>query len=152
MKFVMISLHSKQYSMRPLKQSGVTLIELVIVIVAMGILTPPIASGFKILGEGFGLNRELQMSTAFVQECAEHVLVQARVGNFAVIDNTTCNVLPAIPALNEFSNLTSNLLVTNVTSATETACPVGVSCKDVAVSVAANGVTRAEINLLLIAN
>ena len=131
------------------KQSGVTLLELVLVIVTVGILTAPIASGFKTLGQGFGLNRELQMSAAIAQECAEHLLQLARNGDVATITTATCdNDLPAIPGLAEFSTITRETL--SIPDLTGGACPAGETCMDVTVTVSANGNTRSEIRFLLV--
>jgi len=130
------------------KQTGVTLLELVLVIVTVGVLTVPIASGFKILGQGFGLNREIQMSAAIAQECAEYVLQLARNGAVASITPTICNDdLPAIPALPEFSTITRSMTMPDLTGG---ACPAGETCLDVAVSAMANGNTRSEIRFLLV--
>jgi len=130
------------------KQSGVTLLELVLVIVTIGILMLPIASGFKILGQGYGLNRELQMSAAIAQECAEHILQLARNGDVNTITTSTCdNDLPAIPGLTEFSTITRSMTIPDLTGG---ACPAGETCMDVTVTAMANSVTRSEIRLLLV--
>jgi len=130
------------------KQSGVTLLELVLVIVTVGILTAPIAAGFKTLGQGFGLNRELQMASSYAQECAEHVLQLARNGSVASITPTICeDDLPAIPALQEFSTITRSMTMPDLTGG---ACPAGETCLDVTVTAMANGNTRSEIRLLLV--
>jgi len=131
------------------KQSGVTLLELVLVIVTVGILTAPIASGFKILGQGFGLNRELQMSAAIAQECAEHLLQLARNGDVATITASTCdNDLPAIPGLTEFSTITRETL--SIPDLSGGACPSGETCLDVTVTVSVSGNARSVIQFLLV--
>ena len=138
------------------KQSGVTLVELVILIVVMAIIIPPLASGFSTSGKMMGVKKNLQLAVFEMEACAEHILGVRRKQGYGAInegDSTICDI--AVPSTSEFSAvpLTRIVTITEVFFGSNTECPIlGPSdgCKKVYVSVKKGTQVVSSVEFMLV--
>jgi type II secretory pathway pseudopilin PulG len=128
------------------RQSGITLLEMVVVLVILSTGVVSLLPLFRITGNSILENENIQTGAQLVRECSEHILVARRyaVTQFAGVDNTICDVLPA------FGNFTRTVTVNIVTNADLPACPPTVSCKEVIVRVDRSGQKQAEDTIMLV--
>lgn len=124
------------------RQSGFTLIELIMVVVVFSISAVALMSSFANVGTAVGVSDNLQIAKASVQECSEFIVMSRRdtVNGFVNVSATSCNFLPLL------SGYTRAVTVTTSTAAP---CPTGASCKLVRVSVSRGGSELAVLNTLL---
>lgn len=129
------------------KQHGVTLLELVILIIVIGVVAVPFASQLLTTSRSLSINNYIQTGVAEARACAEHVLYTKRsLGYDAIANNTICNNLTA-----PIAPLSRAVTVTNTTSATEPACPTGSSaCKIVDIDITVSGQNVSHIGLLFV--
>lgn len=128
--------------------SGVTLVELVIVIVVVGILIVPLASGFSTTVRSLSINNELQTSVTYAQECAEHILYMRRdpAQGFASIVTPLCTTLPTSGSLNR------SVTVSNIVAGAGLCPATAAACKSVAITVTQGLMTRANVNMYFVNN
>ncbi|MDH5229375.1 MAG: prepilin-type N-terminal cleavage/methylation domain-containing protein [Gammaproteobacteria bacterium] len=127
------------------QQHGVNLIELMIVIVLLstGILT--LFPYFVQTAQTVTVNETLQSGAQLARECIEHTIVQRRyASNYVSIDNTICDVLPAIPGF------VRTVTVTTTDNSVYPVCPVGISCKKVDVTVKKNNSTAVSLGAFFV--
>lgn len=105
--------------MRRPRDTGFSLVELVIVIVVLSVVSVGLASGFAHLGSSLVLNEDAQAAAQQAQACAEHILGSRRNRGYAV----TFPDCSALGAFNGFGPPT----VTNW-APTAPACPAGSAC------------------------
>lgn len=127
------------------RSSGVTLIELVIVIAMLGAGAASILPFFQQSAQSISINQTMQTGIQLARECAEHVIVSRRKSSIGYIgiDNTICDVIPA------FNSYTRTVTVTPVTSATVALCPLNAACKKVDIVVNQAGANATSISMLL---
>jgi prepilin-type N-terminal cleavage/methylation domain-containing protein len=131
-----------------MKSAGFTLIELVIVIVILTVGVVGIGSAFVYMSRSLGLNEDLQRSWQIAQECAEHVLAQAREprGSYASVPvgspSTACNSVPAV------AGYTRTVNVTNM-AAGSALCSAGWNCKQINISVTRGSITS-TLNFMVV--
>lgn len=120
------------------RATGFTLIELIAVIVTVSVGMVGVAQMFGNINFGLARATDEQVVSQYVQECAEQVLQTRRDYGLtsARIVTTMCD-LPAIAA----SYQRTLSLPTSYTGASNTACPSGIVCRDVTVTVCAGTVS-----------
>jgi len=125
-------------------QTGLTLIELTLLILVMGVVIVPLSTGLLSASRSFSVNDELHKSTADAQACADHILAIRRdpaQGYSAIVDGGgMCSSISSI------SGLTRTVTVTDTSA--NPPCPSG-DCKDVLIDVSINGGSKASLSLLL---
>jgi len=128
------------------RQTGVTLIELIIVIIVLGAGVTAILPFFMQTAQTVTIGQTLQTSAELARECAEQVITSRRHSTlgFNGIDNTVCDVIPAFPAY------TRTVTVTSVTNATVPLCPASSTCKQVDIDISQAGVSKSKLSLLLV--
>ena len=76
--------------MNLIKQKGVTLVELVIVMIVFSILAVPLSNGFLSVSKSLIINEEVKAASNLARACAEHILYQRRNGASTFL-TTDCN-------------------------------------------------------------
>ena len=82
-------------SLTLMRQRGVTLIEMVIVIVVLAIAATALMDQFVNSAHSYQTNESVQTSAQLAQECAEHILATHRLQDYATAIASTCPALPA---------------------------------------------------------
>jgi len=131
-----------------MRSAGFSLIELVMVIVMLSIAAVAIGSAFAYMSRSLALNEDLQRSWQIAQECAEHVVGQAREprGSYASVPvgspSTACNSVPAV------AGYTRTVNVTNMASGSAL-CSAGWNCKQIQISVV-RGSNTSTLNFMVV--
>lgn len=123
------------------RQHGVTLIEMVIVIVILALAATAIMDQFVTSGRSYQTNESVQTSAQLAQECAEHILAVRRLQDYATAVAATC---PALPA----AYTTAGYVRTRIVGAAPAAC-VTAPCAQVDVVVTHGGSERARVRFML---
>ena len=139
-------------------QSGVTLVELVMLIIVMAIIIPPLASGFSTSGKMVSIKKNLQLALTESEACAEHILGIRRKVTYSDVTsgiaNTICDI--SVPLTTDFSavpltrtvdiyDIVNGAYVLNVADPN---CPV--NCKNVYVTVTKSGDVINQIQFMLV--
>lgn len=124
---------------------GFSLIELVMIIVALGIMGAFLATTLTQLPRPLEVNESAQTASQLAQQCSERVLQRRRnpLIGFASIASGSCAGLPVFPGY----------AITDVVDAAFVggACPGGAgTCKRVTVTVTRNAVTVATTDFVLV--
>ena len=124
-----------------MRQRGVTLIEMVIVIVILAIAATAIMDQFVTGARSYETNESVQTAAQLAQECAEHILATRRLqGHTAATAATTiCDALPTIAG---FTPTVSFVVA-------PTPPCVTAPCTEVTVTVTQGGNTRANVVFML---
>lgn len=122
-------------------QCGVTLIEMVIVIVILAIAATAIMDQFVNSARGYQTNESMQTAAQLAQECAEHVLAVRRLQSYTTAAAATCPTLPAAYTTAGYARAVSF-------GAAPAAC-VTAPCTRVDVAVTRNGTERARVIFML---
>ncbi|MEZ5542582.1 MAG: type II secretion system protein [Pseudomonadota bacterium] len=126
------------------RQSGFTLLELIMVIVIVVLASVPILGQFTQVAGSTLSDAEIQTATQLAQERAEQILARRRdQGYSAVAVGTTNDVLTG-----NFSAYSRTVTVTEPPAGG--GCPVGATCKGVAVRVNRGASNRAAIAFVLV--
>jgi len=125
-------------------ERGFSLIELIMIIVAIGVMGAFLATTYSQLPRSLEVNEGSQTGAQLAQQCSERVIAQRRnpaIG-FGPIATGVCAGLPA-PA---------GYAITDAVDAAYAgaACPVAGACKRVTVSVTRNAVMVAQTDFLLV--
>ncbi len=123
---------------------GFSLIELIMIIVAIGVMGAFLATSYTQLPRAVQVSEASQTGAQLAQQCSERAIAQRRnpaIG-FGPIATGVCTGLPT-PA---------GYTVTDVVDAAYAgaACPVAGACKRVTVTVTRNAVTVAQTDFLLV--
>lgn len=123
---------------------GFSLIELIMIIVAIGVMGALLATSYTQVPRSLEVNEGSQTGAQLAQQCSERVLAQRRnpaIG-FAPIATGVCAGLPA-PA---------GYAIVDVVDAAYAgvACPAAGACKRVTVTVTRNAVMVAQTDFLLV--
>ena len=138
-------------------QSGVTLVELVMLIIVMAIIIPPLASGFSTSGKMVSIKKNLQLAITESEACAEHILGIRRKMTYADVISGTSNILcDSITETAEFSaaSLTRTLDIYDIVNGayvldvSDPNCPV--NCKNIYVRVTRSGDLINEIQFMFV--
>ena len=125
------------------RSRGFTLIEAIIVLVTLGIAMAGFLALNGTIFTGRSGNRDIEVGTQLMQECAEQVLgTRQPVNGYDFVTTSTCSTLASyggfsVPAL-------------TVTADTSAACPTGGTCKTVVISVSKGGSTLTPVTLELV--
>ncbi len=132
------------------RQSGFTLIELVVVIVILAVAAVPLFGLFTQASASLLVNERIQTAVQLAQERAESMMAQRRAADFAAIAvGTTTDVLGA-----NYGAYTRT--VTVVQPPRGAGCPlhpvtaVSAACKEVVVNVTQGSDTLAEVTFLVV--
>lgn len=101
------------------RETGFSLIELVMVIMILGIASVGLASGYTQLGRSLLLNEDAQAAAQQAQACAEHILASRRNRGYALM-------FPDCAALGAFNGYGPPAVTTWVP--TPSMCPAGFTC------------------------
>lgn len=132
-----------------MRRRGFTLLELVIVVVVVAIAAVAVGSAFAYMSRSLALNEAMLRTWQIAQECAEHVLGQARkpAGSYAAIPlgapSTACDSVPTVADYPRVVN------VTTIASGGALCSGAGWACKRVEIIVTRGG-TTAELNFMLV--
>ena len=133
------------------KPSGVTLVELVILVVVMGIIIPPLASGFTNSAKMISVRKNLQLGVTESSACAEHILGLRRKGAYADIalgsNNTICDSITYTTAFTSAS-LGRTVNIVTVDPAVDPTCP-SATCKMVDIEIDKSGQAISSIQFML---
>ncbi|WP_158675366.1 type II secretion system protein [Thiohalobacter thiocyanaticus] len=124
------------------KQTGFSLIELVMVIVILALASLAIGSQFMQSARSWMLDEHIQTASQLAQERAEQLLSDRRLNDYAAVPaGTTTETLTG-----NFNGYTRN---TQVSVYAGPACPV-LDCREVVITVTdADGQVRAETSLMV---
>lgn len=132
------------------RDHGFTLIEMVVVMLVISAGLLGLASLFSGNIKALVINEGVQQVAQYAQECAERVLAVRRDLGFgsstistSMCDSTSLGALP--------SGFTRSVGVppATVTGSGTSACPSGITCRDVTVTVS-NGTVSSVINVMLV--
>lgn len=131
-----------------MRHRGVTLIELVVVIVVLTAGTALLGTAFLEPAKSVADNENIQMTWRVAQACADHALGVRRIsgtsGSYALV---TSPLVPACPTLN---GITPTIAVASTTNAGACAgLGAGNACKAVTVTATRSGYT-ATINFVVV--
>lgn len=130
--------------MKDARQSGFTLIELIMVIIIVALAAVPILGQFTQVAGSTLVDEEIQTASQLAQERAEQLLALRRdQGYAAVAIGTTNDVLTG-----NYSTYTRTVTVTEPPAGG--GCATGATCKGVVVSVDRGPRNRARIALVLV--
>lgn len=76
-------------------QKGLTLIEVVLVILLLSIASVAVLGQFTQMARSYDSNEHAQTAAQLAQECAEHIFAQRRLQTYAAAISATCPLLPA---------------------------------------------------------
>ena len=133
------------------KESGVSLVELVIVIIVVGVVATAFSSGFTAAARALMTNDPLQRGISYAEECAEHIMYIQRdpaQGFDAVVaaGSAICNSLPASTGLNRTVTFDAYGAYTPGTGI----CPTqAAACKSVTIDTTSSGATVGRIEFML---
>lgn len=116
--------------------AGFTLIELIAVIVVVSVGMVGLAGMFSNTNLGLARATDEQAAAQYVQECAERVLQTKR--DYGLTSARLSNSMCDTPALTGYSRVLT--LAANYTGSASGACPSGIVCRDVSISVCAGSV------------
>lgn len=126
-------------------QRGVTLVEVVMAIVILGIAAVAIMDQFVNSVRSYAVNESVQTATQLAQECAEHVLATRRLQGYAA-------GTPACPALSGTYTAVGAVYAVSASSVVVTPPNSGCftdPCRVVTVTATYNGATRASLAFLV---
>ena len=135
-------------------QYGFTLLELVMVIMLVAIASIPILGQFSQAASSLVTDEIIQTAAQLAQERAEGLLADRRVAGYAAVPTGTVNDAPSVTSIikkvltGAYSSYNRTVTVTSPPAGG--GCAGGATCKEVVVSVAHSGRTRAEINFVLV--
>jgi prepilin-type N-terminal cleavage/methylation domain-containing protein len=126
------------------RASGFTLVELVLVMIVISVGLLGIASMFGNTSKSLSTNETVQQAAQYAQECAETVIALRRNVGFDAVSgvNTMCSTNPG-----GMSRAVSWASASGV-NATD-ACPVGINCKNVTITVTGGG-SSSSVTLMLV--
>ena len=130
------------------EQRGFTLIELIVVIVIMAIASVPLFGLFSQAGISMLANEKIQTATQLAQERAEHLLAVRRNQGYTAADVSAGQVENLAGNYTGYTRTTS--IIDETVPYAGSDCPAVGACKQITVSVAEAGKTRAEITFLLV--
>lgn len=122
-------------------QCGVTLIELVMVIVILGIAAVAIMDQFVNSARTYEINESVQTAAQLAQECAEHILATRRLQGYAAI-TPSCPTLPAAYTAAGYASAATF-------GGAPAACATPPSCTQVDVVATQGGIERARVVFML---
>ena len=131
------------------KQAGLSLLEILILILVIAIITTPLASGLLTGSDATKTNIRLIQAVSEARSCAEHVLYMSRdpaqgYASVVAAGNTICDSITA--PLNPLTRT-----VTQSNASAETACPgAATACRQINIAVTYSGNTLASTDLLLV--
>jgi len=128
------------------RQAGVTLIELVMIIVVLGVISVPFSSAILQTPKTLIHSNEIISSNGLARECAEFILQQRRTGVITTSPALTVCDDPVIPGFNAPQETVS--LVSDLAGAGN--CPVGSGgCDRVTVTINNTAVANTRANLYI---
>jgi len=131
---------------RPLHK-GVSLIELIIVIVVVSIAAVAMLPLFGGVARSLNINEDTQTAAQLGQECAEHILAARRnpLLGYGAINNTICNALP-----DPLAGFTRTVAVTDLTASPPCTVTTAGTCKNVRVSITTPTTSPTVLTLMVV--
>lgn len=123
---------------------GLTLIELVMVMVVISVAATFFATSFVELPRGLSVDENAQTASQLAQACSEHILARRRgAAGYAAIASGLCTAVPALASFNGYS------VTDTVAASTGGICP-SAACKTVTVTVTKGIATPALATFMLV--
>ena len=130
--------------MKQLQQSGISLIELILVIIITTLASVPILGQFTQVASSTLINEEIQTASQLAQERAEEILALRRDQGYAAVTvGTTNDVLTG-----DFAGFSRSVTATEPPSFS--GCAVSATCKGIVVTVNRGLSKRAEISYVIV--
>ena len=132
------------------KQQGVTLVELVIVMIVFSVLAVPLSNGFLTVSKSTVINAEVKAANNLTRSCAEHILHQRRrtIGGITSAITPTGSSTLCDTAVTGFS-ASGNLAI--AANATVPLCPALSTCDELTITADnSSGQTLSTISLLFV--
>ncbi len=129
-------------------QQGFTLIELIAVIIIMAVASVPLLGLFSQSGQSMLANEKIQTATQLAQERAEYLMAVRRNQNYAATDISVNQTEVLTGNYSNYTRTTS--IIDETVPYAGSDCPAAGACKQITVSVAEAGTTRAEITFVLV--
>jgi prepilin-type N-terminal cleavage/methylation domain-containing protein len=129
-------------------QRGFTLIELIAVIIIVAVASVPLLGLFSQSGQSMLANEKIQTATLLAQERAEYLLAVRRNQNYAATDISVNQTEVLTGNYSNYTRTTS--IIDETVPYAGSDCPAAGACKQITVSVAEAGTTRAEITFVLV--
>jgi prepilin-type N-terminal cleavage/methylation domain-containing protein len=126
--------------------AGFTLVELVIVIIVVAVGLLGIARMFGDSVSTLVVGEDVQRAAQQAQECAEMILAKRRTSGFGSVATTTCDDAEVPAGFIRAITLTEP---PTYTGSAATACPDGVTCQDVTVTVTKGSISAATTIMLV---
>jgi prepilin-type N-terminal cleavage/methylation domain-containing protein len=124
---------------------GLTLIELIMVIVVISVAATFFATSFVELSRGLGVDENAQTAAQLAQACSEHILARRRgTGGYASVASGMCTGIPALAGFGSYT------VADTVAAYAGSACPPSATCEQVTVTVTLGVTTPAQTTLLLV--
>jgi len=130
------------------EQRGFTLIELIVVIIIMAIASVPLFGLFSQSSISMLANEKIQTAAQLAQERAEYLMALRRNQNYFATDISVGQVENLAGNYTGYTRTTS--IVDETIPYAGSDCPAVGACKQITVSVAEAGKTRAEITFVLV--
>ena len=129
-------------------QQGFTLIELIAVIIIMAVASVPLLGLFSQSGQSMLANEKIQTATQLAQERAEYLMAVRRNQDYAATDISVNQTEVLTGNYSNYTRTTS--IIDETVPYAGSDCPAAGACKQITVSVAEAGTTRAEITFVLV--
>lgn len=133
--------------MKSRSNRGVSLIEMIVVIVMVSAAAVPLLSLYGAVARSLPINEDTQTAAQLGQECSEHILAARRnpaIG-YSAINNAICDALPPL------AGFARKVKVTDLASSPPCTVKKAGTCKHVEVSITAQ-TTNATLFTFMIAN
>lgn len=123
---------------------GITLIELIMVMVVISVAVAVFATSFVGLPRGLSVDENAQTAAQLAQACSEHILAQRRgTGGYTSVVSGMCTGIPALAGFNGYT------VADTVATSAFAACPAA-TCKTVTVTVTLGAATPALVTFMLV--
>ncbi|NND89237.1 MAG: type II secretion system protein [Granulosicoccus sp.] len=130
--------------MKHARQSGFSLIELIIVTIILGVASVPILKQFTSVASSTLINEDIQTASQLAQERAEYILALRRNHGYAAVSPGSTNEI----LTGKFAGFSRSVAISEPSSIG--GCAPGATCKGVVVTVTRDLRKRAEIATVLV--
>ncbi len=122
---------------------GVTLIELVVLLTAFGVLAAAFSSAFMQASRSLPISLSVIKANGLAQSCAEHILATRRlfVDGYDKVNQDICQILPELKGYHRRVKIAS-------VEASKSGCPISARCKKVQVLVASTEAKKPYASLV----
>ena len=125
------------------RQTGFSLLEIIITIVVLGIAAVAILSMFGQAAGSLAINEDIQTAAQLAQSCSEHVLATRRASpsGYTALDSTVCDTLPTV------AGFVRSVIVSDPFSGA--ACPGAAPCKELLIKIQKGAKAMVDIPIMV---